>query len=75
MRNKRLREQAQGKPCACFLRICRSPLALPKWEARVRIAPTDLQKPKPPLGDQGEVARRSRDGRDEKVYVLPHHRG
>ena len=29
--------------------------------------------PKPPLGDQGEVARRSRDGRDEKVYVLPHY--
>ena len=29
--------------------------------------------PKPPLGDQGEVARRSRDGGDEKVYVLPHY--
>ena len=33
-----------------------------KWDA-----------PKPPLGDQGEVARSA--GRDEKVYVFPHLRG
>ena len=31
-----------------------------------------LPAPKPPLGDQGEVARSA--GGDEKLYVLPHRR-
>ena len=45
-------------------------------ECNCNLKRTNAEKhaPKPPLGDQGEVARRSRDGRDEKVYVLPHYR-
>ena len=45
-------------------------VATPSWNFPGRGMVVHCAAPKPPLGDQGEVARRSRDGRDEKVCVL-----